>query len=182
MLNKKIIIPIIIITATVIAVLMLLFNPNINKEKNNIATNSEIENIIIDNKKMNNTITENEVENMGTIYIKVKDQILDVKLEDNSATKELKEKLRNGDIIIQANEYGGFEKVGNLEFSLPREDKSITTMPGDIVLYQGNQISVFYNSNSWSYTRLGKIQNISTNELKNILGDGGVTLIFTIYR
>ena len=119
---------------------------------------------------------------MGRIYIKVNNQILDVELEDNSATKELKEKLKNGDIVIEAHEYGGFEKIGDLGFSLPREDTSITTKAGDIVLYQGNQISIFYNSNSWSYTKLGKIQNITSNELKTIFGDEDVKITFTLSR
>ena len=96
------------------------------------------------------------------------------------ATKSLIERLKNGDISVNANEYGGFEKVGNLGFSLPRNDKSITTSAGDIVLYQGNQISLFYNSNSWSYTKLGRVQNISSRELKDILGSGNVTLVISL--
>ena len=114
------------------------------------------------------------------IKIKVNSNILEVKLEDNEATKSLIERLKNGDISVNANEYGGFEKVGNLGFSLPRNDKSITTSAGDIVLYQGNQISLFYNSNSWSYTKLGRVQNISSRELKDILGSGNVTLVISL--
>jgi hypothetical protein len=67
-----------------------------------------------------------------------------------------------------------------LGFSLPKNDKNITTSAGDIVLYQGNQISLFYNSNSWSYTKLGKVQNISSRELKDILGSGNVTLVISL--
>ena len=92
------------------------------------------------------------------------------------------EKLKNGDIIVNAHEYGGFEIVEDLGLSLPREDTNITTSAGDIVLYQGNQISLFYNSNSWSYTKLGKILNVSSSELKNILGNGDVTITFTLSR
>ena len=114
------------------------------------------------------------------IKIKVNSNVLEVKLEDNEATKSLVERLKNGDISVNANEYGGFEKVGNLGFSLPRNDKNITTSAGDIVLYQGNQISLFYNSNSWSYTKLGKVQNISSRELKDILGSGNVTLVISL--
>ena len=94
----------------------------------------------------------------------------------------MKEQLKNKDIIVNAHEYGGFEKVGDLEFSLSKKDANITTSAGDIVLYQGNQISVFYNSNSWSYTKLGKVKNVSSNELKDILGNGDVTIIFTLSR
>ena len=119
-------------------------------------------------------------EKIDMIKIKVNNNVLEVKLEDNEATKSLVERLKNGDISVKANEYGGFEKVGNLGFSLPRNDTNITTSAGDIVLYQGNQISLFYNSNSWSYTKLGKVQNVSTKELKNILGSGDVTLVLSL--
>ena len=119
---------------------------------------------------------------MNTVYIKVNNNVLNIGLEDNSATIELKERLKNGDIVVNAHEYGGFEKVGDLGFSLTREDTNITTSAGDIVLYQGNQISLFYNSNSWSYTKLGKIQNVSSSELKKILGNGDVTITFTLSR
>ena len=114
------------------------------------------------------------------IKITVNNNVLEVKLEDNEATKSLVERLKNGDIKVKANEYGGFEKVGNLDFSLPRNDTKITTSAGDIALYQGNQISLFYNSNSWSYTKLGRVQNVSGAELKNILGSRDVTLILSI--
>ena len=119
---------------------------------------------------------------MNTVNIKVNNNVLNIGLEDNSATIELKERLKNGDIVVNAHEYGGFEKVGNLGFSLTREDTNITTSAGDIVLYQGNQISLFYNSNSWSYAKLGKILNVSSSELKNILGNGDVTITFTLSR
>ena len=141
------------------------------KLKNEEMNNNEIS---------NNRIKENKKEDVNLIYIKVNNQTLEVELENNIATKKLKEKLRNEDIVINANEYGGFEKVGNLGFSLSREDTNITTSAGDIVLYQGNQISLFYNSNSWSYTKLGKIRDVSSDELKNILGDGNVIITFTL--
>ena len=65
-------------------------------------------------------------------------------------------------------------------FSLPKNDTYITTSAGDIVLYQGNQISLFYNSNSWNYTRIGKIQNVSEIELKNLLGKDDVDIILCL--
>ena len=165
-------------------------NENIQK---NISSNQSIEDVNITN-ETNSTKTDNATEtsiqeqvkeeikeeNIDMIKIKVNSNVLEVKLEDNEATKSLIERLKNGDISVNANEYGGFEKVGNLGFSLPRNDKNITTSAGDIVLYQGNQISLFYNSNSWSYTKLGRVQNVSGAELKNILGSGDVTLILSI--
>ena len=142
-----------------------------------------INNKVQNNEISNNTITKNKAEeSMNTVYIKINNNVLNIELEDNSATIELKERLKNGDIVVNTHEYGGFEKVGDLGFALPREDTNITTSAGDIVLYQGNQISLFYNSNSWSYTKLGKILNVSSSELKSILGDGDVTITFTLSR
>lgn len=165
-------------------------NENIQK---NISSNQSIEDVNITtetNSAKTDNATETSIqeqvkeeikeENIDMIKIKVNSNVLEVKLEDNEATKSLVERLKNGDISVNANEYGGFEKVGNLGFSLPRNDKSITTSAGDIVLYQGNQISLFYNSNSWSYTKLGRVQNISSRELKDILGSGNVTLVISL--
>ena len=63
-------------------------------------------------------------------------------------------------------------------FSLPTSDENIGTNPGDIVLYQGDKISLFYGSHSWSYTKLGKIDNVDPDQLREILGSGDVTLEF----
>ena len=80
-------------------------------------------------------------------------------------------------LTIQMSMYGGFEQVGPLGTSIPREDVQTTTQAGDIVLYSGNQIVVFYGSNSWAYTRLGKIDGLSSSELTDLLGNGAVELI-----
>lgn len=112
------------------------------------------------------------------IKLKVKGQVLNVKLENNKATNELIKKLKKGDITIHAHDYGNFEKVGKLGFTLPQSDKYMKTSLGDIVLYGGDEISIFYNSNSWEYTKLGKVQN--TENLKNILGLKDVTLVFSL--
>ena len=114
----------------------------------------------------------------NVINLKVNNHVLKVKLEDNSAAKALMNKLKEGDVTIHAEDYGGFEKVGDLGFSLPRSDKYITTSAGDIVLYEGDEISLFYNSNSWSYTKLGKVQNIK--DLKKILGNDDVNLVLSL--
>ena len=178
---RKIIVPIILVIVFIIFAIMFLVPKNDKKE---ISNNTEIINNKVQNNEIsNNTITKNKAEeSMNTIYIKINNNVLNIELEDNSATIELKERLKNGDIVVNAHEYGGFEKVGDLGFSLTREDTNITTSAGDIVLYQGNQISLFYNSNSWSYTKLGKILNVSSSELKNILGNGDVTITFTLSR
>ena len=101
-------------------------------------------------------------------------------LADNFSARAFYELLKKGQVIIKLNEYGGFEKVGSLGTSLPRSDSQTATEAGDIMLYQGNQITIFYNNNSWSYTRLGKVDGVTQAELKKILGKGDVTAVFEI--
>ncbi len=115
-----------------------------------------------------------------SVKVQINDNIFDIELENNSAAQELIKELEKGNITVNATEYGGFEKVGELGFSLPASDENINTEPGDIVLYQGDKVSLFYGSHSWSYTKLGKIDNISSNELKEVLGPGNVTLVFSL--
>ena len=174
--NKKI-----LIVLVIAAVFILLFPLFRTEEKKNLSVDN---NVIESNAVIENTINENRIDDsdMDMIFIKINNQVLDVKLENNSATQELRKKLTEGDVVINAREYGGFEKVGDMGFSLPREDSNMKTTSGDIVLYQGNQISVFYGSNSWSYTKLGKIQSVNSDELKNILGSGEVTLTLTLFN
>ena len=114
------------------------------------------------------------------IKIRINDALFDVKVENNSATQELIKTLENKNITINATDYGNFEKVGDLGFSLPTSDENINAQPGDIILYQGNQISLIYETHSWSYTKIGKIENIDSNNLKKTLGDGNVTLVLSL--
>jgi chitodextrinase len=74
-------------------------------------------------------------------------------------------------------DYGSFEKVGPLGRELPRNDEDITTVPGDVILYQGNQVTIYYDENRWNFTRLG---HIDQDELKSILGSGDVTVILSV--
>ena len=92
-----------------------------------------------------------------------------VNLEDNETAKALKEMLTDEDLIISASNYGGFEKVCQLGKTLPHNDKQITTEAGDVMLYSGNQIVFFYGANSWSYTRIGKVEASSIEELESML-------------
>ena len=77
-------------------------------------------------------------------------------------------------------DYGSLEKVGSLPWSLPRNDEQITTEPGDIILYQGNQVTIYYDVNTWSFTRLAKIDGATKEELLDALGDGNVTVAFWV--
>lgn len=114
------------------------------------------------------------------LYLTINDTKLSATFENNSSVDALKEKLLDGDIVVDAKDYGGFEKVGSLGFSLPRNDTQYSTDFGDIMLYQGNQITLFYESNSWSYTKIGHVDNLTQEELKKILGKGDVKITLSL--
>jgi hypothetical protein len=101
-------------------------------------------------------------------------------LADNSSAKAFYTLLQKGSVTVDMHDYGSFEKVGPLPQSLPRNDTQITTTAGDIILYQGNQITIYYDRNSWTFTRLGKVDNVTQTELKKILGNGNVTAVFAV--
>ena len=114
------------------------------------------------------------------VLLKVGGNTMTATLTDNEATRELTDLLEQGDITIRMSDYGGFEKVGGLPQSLPTSNTHITTVPGDIMLYQGNQMVIFYGSNSWSYTRLGKIDGATVSNLRQFLGNGDITLTLSL--
>ena len=116
------------------------------------------------------------------IKITVSGKSLPVKIENNDAVNALVAALREASITYDAHDYGGFEKVGAPGLSLPASDTQITTQAGDVVLYSGNQIVLFYGSNSWSYTRIGKMQYGTLDELKDFLqaGQGNITVTLSL--
>ena len=114
-----------------------------------------------------------EEEGVQAMNMKINGVPVSVEWEDNDSVKAMRELLP---LTVKMSMYGGFEQVGSLGRSLPRNDKRITTKAGDIVLYSGNQIVVFYGSNTWAYTKLGRITNKSSAELSELLGKSDVTL------
>ncbi len=98
--------------------------------------------------------------------------------EDNDSLRAIMDMVSDQPLSIQMSMYGGFEQVGELGQSIIRDDRQITTSPGDIVLYAGNSIVVFYGSNSWAYTRLGHI-DLSEERLKDLLGNGDVAIVLS---
>ena len=108
------------------------------------------------------------------------DTKVNVDWEDNWAVEALRNMAKDGDVTIKMTMYGGFEQVGSIGQSLPRDDKQTTTSSGDIVLYSGNQIVVFYGSNSWSYTRLGHISDKDEAEMTELLSNGDVNITLSI--
>lgn len=122
-----------------------------------------------------NHTEENTVTNMN---VQVGDVVFSATLEENEAVSALVEMMRESPVVIQMSDYSGFEKAGSLGTSLPASNSQTTTQTGDIVLYNGNQIVIFYGSNSWSYTRLGHIEDLTGWE--EALGRGDVTVIFSL--
>ena len=112
--------------------------------------------------------------------LKVNNSTMKVKLADNAATKALVERLKGGAVTYNAHDYGGFEKVGALGFSLPSNDTYITTEPGDIMLYTSNQLCIFFDSNSWEYTPIGKIEGMTKQQLKDAFGTGEVSITLSL--
>ena len=118
--------------------------------------------------------------NNKKIILKIDNSELSVQWEGNESVDALKKILENGYKIIDMHRYGDFEQVGSLGQTLTSDNRQMTTSPGDIVLYNGNQIVIFYGSNSWSYTKLGKITGKTDSELKTILDKANVTLRLSI--
>ena len=110
--------------------------------------------------------------------VQVGGSIFTATLEENEAVDALVEMMEQDPVTIRMSDYSGFEKVGSLGTSLPASNQQTTTHAGDIVLYQGNQIVMFYGSNSWSYTRLGSIDDLTGWE--EALGSGDVTVTFSL--
>ena len=114
------------------------------------------------------------------MYITIGGKTESVTLADNSATQALVKKLQQASVTVTLNSSGGFEIWGALGFPLPTSNEQINAQPGDVILYSGSNICIFYGTNSWSYTRLGKIDNLSASELRTFLKAGesniGVTL------
>ena len=120
---------------------------------------------------------EQEAESM---VLKINGEIVSVEWENNESVDALMDLISADPLSIQMSMYGAFEQVGSIGTSLPRDDKQTTTEAGDIVLYSGNQIVVFYGSNSWAYTRLGKVTDKSKAEMTELLGNGDVTITISM--
>ena len=118
--------------------------------------------------------TQEEIE--MNLKMKISDNEVEVIWEDNESVDALKQLVKDETLIVEMSMYGGFEQVGSLGNSLPRNDTQTVTEAGDIVLYSGNQIVVFYGSNSWAYTRLGHIADKNKKELTELLGNGDVII------
>ena len=130
---------------------------------------------------MDSADTEEEYDPMeptASLVMEVNGKIYYPELMDNASAEAFFEKLEEGKLVVDLHDYGNFEKVGSLPWELPRNDEKITTVPGDIILYQGNQITIYYDENTWDFTRLAKINYVTKEELLDVLGEGDVTVSF----
>lgn len=138
---------------------------------------------VLNEADVNEISTEDMKKENRDMTLKINNTVVPVIWEDNDTVMELKEQLTVEDIMVSMSMYGGNEQVGSLGRSYTHNDKQTTTHNGDIVLYSGNNIVVFYGMNSWSYTRLGKM-DLSEDEVTEILsnGDNYIDFIFKIMR
>ena len=114
------------------------------------------------------------------LKIHVNDTTFTATLAENSSAKALAEFLAQGNLTLDMEDFSNFEKVADLPQSFPRNDTQIDTDAGDLILYLGKRIVIYYDKNSWNFTRLGKIDNVNKTRLKQILGEGNVTVTFSI--
>ena len=116
------------------------------------------------------------------MYITIGEETHTVTMEDNVGTRALIAALQTENIVYIAHDYGNFEKVGYIGQSFPTDNHQITTSAGDLVLYGGDNICIFYGSNSWSYTRIGKLDGLSADEVRRFVkaGEGEVNITLSL--
>ena len=148
----------------------------LNQDEN--LTDNENENVP---EEVMETKNESEKEQENKMVLKINNEEVFVEWEDNESVEALQKICSEEALTIQLSMYGGNEQVGSIGQSLPRNDINITTDAGDIVLYSGNQIVLFYGSNSWAYTRLGHIVDKSASDMTKLLGNGDVTITIQMY-
>ena len=124
----------------------------------------------------------NETNNsdMPKLYITIGGVTKSATLVSNSSTQALVAQLQQGDITYEARDYGSFEKVGALGYSFPENNEYITTEPGDLILYQGSALCIYYAQNSWDFTRIGKLDGMTQQQVKNFVKAGGGSVTVTL--
>lgn len=125
---------------------------------------------------------EEELMEEAQFYITANSTTFTANFAENGSADAFRDLLREGDLTINMRDYGSFEKVGSIGISLPRKDTQISTSTGDVVLYQGNQIVIFYGTNNWSYSRLGKVDGVTAEALLSAFGSGDVAMTFSLTK
>ena len=132
--------------------------------------------------KQQNNLQEEEKVDQNQFYIMAGETVFTAAFSDNSSAEAFKNLLAEEPLTVDMHDYGSFEKIGEIGDTLPRNDERITTEPGDVILYLGTNITIYYDTNSWNFTHLGKIQNATKEELLAALGDGDVTVTFSLEK
>lgn len=128
------------------------------------------------------TSSEEEGNLKNQITLTINGTVLTATLADNSSAQSLKDLLADGPVTIAMRDYGGMEKVGPIGADLPTNNEQITTEAGDLILYMGNAFVIYYAPNSWNFTRLGKINDISAESLREILGSDAVDVTLELVQ
>ena len=126
-----------------------------------------------DNNQNNNEMT-------TTLYLSIGGVTKSATLVSNSSTEALVAQLQKGDITYEAHDYGDFEKVGALGYTFPQNNEQINTEPGDLILYQGSNLCIYYDTNSWHFTRIGKLDNMTQADIKAWVNAGGDNVNVTL--
>lgn len=162
---------ILVIAIAILAPILFFAIPSSNKQ----STNLEQSNSTAEQPTNNNNDKRSQQMN-----ITINETALTATMEDNTSAQALLDVLKSNPLTLDMHDYANMEKVGNLDTNLPINDQQITTQPGDIILYQGNQLTIYYSTNQWSLTKLGHIDNISADELRQLLGDGNIVATFSL--
>ena len=119
--------------------------------------------------KGTNRSDEEDMTPMPSLVVNVGEKAFSIAPADNSSAEEFLERVNQGGLTIDMYDYGDFEKVGDLPWDLPVNDEKITTVPGDVILYQGDKITIYYDENTWNFTKLGHL-NATTEEIQEAFG------------
>ena len=126
--------------------------------------------------------TEEKEENSMELKLQIGDTPVAVTWEENESVDALRKLVAEAPLTVSLSMYGGFEQVGSLGQSLPRSDVQTTTSAGDIVLYAGNQIVIFYGANTWAYTRLGHVSDRDAAGMEALLSQGDISITLSLEK
>ncbi len=124
-----------------------------------------------------------EIEDMtptASVLLVAGEHFFTINLEDNTSAEAFFEKINHEPLKIEMHDYGNFEKVGDLPWELPTNDEEITTSPGDVILYQGNKITIYYDENTWNFTKLGEINGTPEEIREAFGGEDDITAEFSV--
>lgn len=174
----------VIITSLIIAILVVLGITLVQNGNNNQNASSyaSTRRVIKRHSKKKTTTNKKNTRNKGKLRVSANGHIWYATFANNSSARAFKNKLKRHRLILHAHDFGSFEKVGTLPYHLSRNDVQINTQPGDIILYEGHYLTLYYARNSWNFTHIAKIQHVTQHSLLKILGRGKVTITYSLVK